>query len=221
MRVAAGATPEEMQGIFALWLKGAEQGDAKAQRMVGDFYLRGVGVERSSSEARRWLKAAADQGNAPAMVLLGGLLLQPPGDSTDATEAVSLFQRAAAQGNADAAYNLGVCLERGLGVAANSSAAEQSYRSAAQGNHVLAQVALGDLLAARDAADAGPEAARWYRFAADVGSSEATYRLGQLHESGRGVTRDRAAAVAYFRRAAAAGHVEARAALQRLETGAP
>ena len=51
----AGADAEQMGRIFNLWLKSAEQGDAIAQRVVGDFYLRGVGVEPSRVEAKRWL----------------------------------------------------------------------------------------------------------------------------------------------------------------------
>jgi TPR repeat protein len=169
-----------------LWLKGAERGDARAQRVVGDFYLRGVGVERSPGEAQRWLAAAADQGNAAAMVLLGGLILQDQDSAERFTEAVDLFRRAAAQGNTDGEYNLGVCFRRGLGVNLDEKAAEQCYRSAAQRNHTSAQIALADLIA-WDTSDENSwrEATHWYRLAADTGNAVAKARLTLLIERRR------------------------------------
>src|SRR4029077_14981686 len=74
--VAAGEQPEEMSRVFVLWRSGAERGDATAQRVVGDFYRRGVGVERSATQAERWLSLAVAQGDTAAMVLLGGLILE-------------------------------------------------------------------------------------------------------------------------------------------------
>ncbi len=187
MRMAAGPNSEEMAGLFQLWLKGAEQGDAMAQRMVGDFYLRKIGVdpsltdEQRMAEARRWLGAAAEQGNTAAMVMVGGLILQDPAEAARFPEAVDLFRRAATQGNADAEYNLGVCLRRGLGVAVDDKAAEHFYRSAAQRNHVSAQLALGDLIAQTATSDVQwLEAARWYRMAADSGNAPAKERLVQM-----------------------------------------
>src|SRR6202034_2380795 len=135
--------------VFQLWLRAAERGDAGAQRIVGDFYQRGVGTPRSTGEARRWLSAAALQGHVPAMVLLGGLLLQPAFEVSDQLEAVAMFRRAAAQGNLDAQYNLGVCLRRGLGVARDDTEAERLYRAAAQQGHRSAQLALGSLVEQR------------------------------------------------------------------------
>jgi TPR repeat protein len=180
LRVAAGASPTAMASLFKLWLNGAKRGDAVAQRIVGDFYMRGVGVKRSLDEARRWLAAAARQGNTPAMVLLGGLLLQSD-ESDKYREAVELFRRAAAQRNTDAVYNLGVCLRRGLGVTADPAAAERFYRSAAKRKHASAQLALGDLIVERAASDAAwSEALRWYRMAADGGHETAKARIAQL-----------------------------------------
>ncbi len=78
-----------MAKLFQLWLKGAERGDALAQRMAGDLYLqkcRGgpfVDGRTAFGEARRWLSASADQGNTAAMVMMGGLLLQERGSLRD------------------------------------------------------------------------------------------------------------------------------------------
>ncbi len=181
MGVAAGSHPEEMARLFKLWHKGAERGDAIAQRVVGDFYMRGVGIERSTIEAERWLTAAVDQGDTEAMVLLGGLILESPDQAARFPRAVELFERAAAKGNTDAEYNLGVCLRRGLGVRQDAKAAERSYRTAAERNHVSAQLALGDLVAERAATEAEwLEATHWYRLAADSGNAAAQTRLAEV-----------------------------------------
>jgi TPR repeat protein len=189
MQMAAGADPAKMATLFKLWLKGAERGDALAQRVVGDFYRRGIGIDPSIDEterkvqAQRWLAAAAEQGNAAAMVMLGGLILQDSAASAQYSQAVELFRRAATLGNVDAEYNLGVCLRRGLGVLRDNAAAEKCYRSAAERNHVSAQLALGDLIASSANSDSERlEAARWYRLAADRGNAPARERLQQLQQ---------------------------------------
>ena len=174
MIVSTDKGPQEMTRLFKMWLKNAERGDADAQRVVGDFYLRGIGVERSTDEAKRWLNASIDQGNTAAMVLLGGHILENPYNAMEYPYAVELFARAAAKGNTDAEYNLGVCLRRGLGVEQDFAAAEQIYRAAAEKNHVSAQLALGDLVMERAALDADwAEAAHWYQLAADSGNAVA------------------------------------------------
>jgi TPR repeat protein len=189
MRMAAGTNPAGMSDLFGLWLQGAEKGDAMAQRVVGEFYLRRTGVdpsmpeEQRMAEAQRWLNASSDQGNTAAMVMLGGVILQNQEESARFPEAVDLFRRAATSGNADAEYNLGVCLRRGLGIAVDDKAAEHFYRSAAERNHVSAQLALGDLIAQSATSDVQwLEAARWYRLAADSGNAPAKERLAQMQE---------------------------------------
>jgi TPR repeat protein len=172
-----------MARLFNLWLKGAERGDALAQRVVGDFCMHGIGVKRSTTQAEWWLTASVDQGDTAAMVLLGGLILESPENAARFPRAVELFRRAAAQGNIDAEYNLGVCLRRGFGVGPDAQAAERSYRAAAERNHVSAQLALGDLIAESATTDAEwLEATHWYRLAADSGNAAANARLAELQE---------------------------------------
>jgi len=183
--VAAGEQPEEMARLFILWRSGAERGDATAQRVVGDFYRRGVGVERSATEAERWLGKAVAQGDTAAMVLLGGLILENPNETARFPRAVELFRQAATQGNADAEYNLGVCLRRGLGVTPDRNQAARHYRSAARRNHESAQLALGDLIAESATTESEwHDALHWYRTAADRGHSAAKTRLAEIAARG-------------------------------------
>ena len=51
--------------------KAAEQGDAKAQFVLGGCYDFGDGVEKNPTEAVKWYRKAAEQGYAPAQFNLG------------------------------------------------------------------------------------------------------------------------------------------------------
>ena len=51
----------------ARWCRlGAEQGDHKAQFMLGGLYANGKGVPQDHAEAAKWWSLAAEQGAAPA-----------------------------------------------------------------------------------------------------------------------------------------------------------
>ena len=53
------------------------------------------------------------------------------------------------------------------------------------------------------------EAVKWYRKAADQGSTTARFSLGLMYEDGRGVVKDEAEAVKLYRIAAAEGYADA------------
>jgi uncharacterized protein len=50
----------------------AEQGNAKAQYLLGLFYFDGQGVAQSYTEAAKWFRRAAEQGNDEAQFELAG-----------------------------------------------------------------------------------------------------------------------------------------------------
>ncbi|MFZ0913288.1 MAG: tetratricopeptide repeat protein [Candidatus Korobacteraceae bacterium] len=55
-----------------LWFrKAAEQGDAKAQMVLGALYSGGQGVPQDKAQAVLWTRKAAEQGNAQAQLTLG------------------------------------------------------------------------------------------------------------------------------------------------------
>ncbi len=150
-------------------------------------------------------------------------------------EALRWYRRAAVQGYASAEYHLGFLYEHGRGVPVDQAEAVRWYRRAAAQDHAPAQRALdgtryaspapGETTDARAQNELGfqyetagnyREALRWYRRAAVQGYASAEYRLGFLHEHGRGVPVDRAEAARWFRRAAAQGHAAARRGLDRV-----
>lgn len=84
---------------FALILRDANAGDARARRLLALRYLRGRGVEQDLAAAHRWLRLAAEQSFALAQRDLGELYERGVGVTPDLTEALRLYRLAAAQGD--------------------------------------------------------------------------------------------------------------------------
>jgi TPR repeat protein len=97
----------------------AEEGDARAQALLGQIYYRGRGVGTDDREAAIWFRRAADQGNATAQFFLGGMYDEGRGVPQDYHESARWYQRAAEQGDGQAQYNLGLAYARGEGVEQN------------------------------------------------------------------------------------------------------
>ena len=140
-------TDTDKADLFGLWLPLAEAGEITAQRMVGDFFLQGCGVNASDDEAARWLRAAADKNQLGALLLLGGMLISGRARPQSPDEPVRLFERAAIQGSAEAKFNLGVCFGRGIGVQQDAEQARIHFQKAADGGYEPAKAALQELAA--------------------------------------------------------------------------
>jgi Sel1 repeat len=87
----------------------------------------------------------------------------------------------------------------------------EELRTAAEGGDAGAQCALGKKIWKEDVNS--PEAARWFRAAAEQGHAEAQVSLGMCFFDGKGVDKDRVEAVSWFRKAAEQGHAVAQIAL--------
>jgi TPR repeat protein len=94
----------------------ATAGDPKAQRIVGEMYLRGQGVPLSSFVAADWLRQAATKGDAVAQYQLALLYLRGRGVRQDSAQAMKWFRLSADQGNGDAQFCLGKLYAIGEGV---------------------------------------------------------------------------------------------------------
>jgi TPR repeat protein len=97
----------------------AEEGNARAQALLGQMYYRGRGVATDDREAAIWFRRAADQGNATAQFFLGTMYDEGRGVPQDYHESTRWYQRAAEQGDGQAQYNLGLAFARGEGVEQN------------------------------------------------------------------------------------------------------
>jgi len=69
--------------IFQWWLKAALQGHTTAQKVVGDAYLSGKGVQKDESKAYAWYLKSAESRNYAACILCGALLIHGEEIPTD------------------------------------------------------------------------------------------------------------------------------------------
>jgi hypothetical protein len=149
------------------WLPLAQQGDARAQFLLGTLYAQGHGVQQDYGAAAQWFRRAAEQGHVAAQYNLGVRYHEGRGVPRDPGQAAAWFQRAAQQGFARAQYNLGVLYANGDGVPRDPSQAAQWFRRAADQEDPKAQYNLGLLYANGDGVPQDPsEAYVWFALAA-------------------------------------------------------
>lgn len=121
----------------------AEQGDAKAQFILGDMYEHGHGVSQSFAEALTWYQASAKQGFVAAQSTLGYLYQYGEGVEKDPQAAFMWNRKAAEQGDAHAQHNLAVMYDEGTDIPENDVEAVKWYRKAADQGYDRAQLNLG------------------------------------------------------------------------------
>jgi len=109
----------------------AEQGDARAQTVLGLVYQRGRAVARDDPRALQWLRRAAVQGDGVAQFHLGIMYDEGRSVPQSSSEAVRWYRLAADQGDARAMFNLAVLYARGEGVSASKVMAHMWFNLAA------------------------------------------------------------------------------------------
>src|SRR5262252_1561053 len=129
------------------WLPLAQQGDARAQFLLGALCAQGHGVPQDYGAAAQWFRRAAEQGHAAAQFNLGVWYHEGRGVPHDSGQAAVWFRQAAQQGFARAQYNLGVLYVHGDGVPRDARQAAQWFRRAADQEDPIAQYTLGLLYA--------------------------------------------------------------------------
>ena len=96
--LAVGAPAPPQTSELESLLQRACQGDVSAQIRLGQRYWRGEGVERSETEAAKWIRKAAEQGHAMAQALLALRYFDGQGVEKDAAAAEKWARKAARQG---------------------------------------------------------------------------------------------------------------------------
>ena len=181
----------------------ADAGVADAQAALGYLHESGLGMEKDGAKAGELYRAAAERGHAKAQNNLGSLYFQGGGGLTkDEAQAVRWYRASAAQGNGSACNNLGICYEDGIGVEADAAKAEALYVRAARAGNINAQ---NNVAYIKVTAREYSEAERWFRRAAEQGSTDALHNLGGLAEHGLGMPVSLALAQSFYERAAAGG----------------
>jgi len=122
----------------------AEQGDAKAQSILGLWYLTDDGGH-DYAKAVEWFNKAAEQGDTQAQSKLGLLYYTGKGLPKDHAKAVEWFRKAAEQGDAKAQFYMGLAYNNGHGVSEDNAKAAEWYGKAAEQGDADSQYLLGCL----------------------------------------------------------------------------
>lgn len=93
------AQKQDFTTAHRLWLKAAEQGDARAQNNLGLMYKYGDGAPQDYAKAIYWCRKAAQQGYAEAQSDLGMMYENGDGVAKNLTLAYALATLAAANGD--------------------------------------------------------------------------------------------------------------------------
>jgi TPR repeat protein len=160
----------------------AEKGHIGAQRIYGESYMIGSGVEKDQAKAIEWWRKAAEQGDGRANSWLGLCYKTGTGVEKDLSKAIELLHKAAAQDDDEAQYRLGCLYEEGEGVEQDYAKAAEWYKKAGKWMHNDAMFNLGyfyekGMGVERDYS----EAQKWYFFAAEQGHESAQSNLAYLY----------------------------------------
>jgi TPR repeat protein len=109
----------------------AEQGDARAETLMGLMYANGRGVPRDDREAMKWFRSAAKQSDAVAELQIGVMYYNGRTVPQDYSEAARWYQLAAERGNPEAQYNLGIMYATGVGMPQDNILAHMWFNLAA------------------------------------------------------------------------------------------
>jgi len=211
--------------IAAKWYKkSAEQGYAKAQFSIANFYWHGQGVEKDLDESNRWLKKAADQGHGYSMRILPERLKEariaakenpvkkkPKLKTVDETQVLKFNNliKKAEKGDIEAQYQVGYMFANGKGVPQNGKESAKWFHKAAIKGHSKAQYNIG-LLYYKDSHSKrnAEKAIEWFTKASEQGYTDSTFMLGLIYMGGKSGIKDTEKGFNYLYKSAVKGHPE-------------
>lgn len=208
------AINDSIQNIIRM----ADQGDAKAQNLVGSWYFSGKNVQQDYEKAEHYWHLAANQGNALAMGNVGLCYQYGYGVEKDSIAALRLYIRSIKDGNKQLleertagknAFDLVLaaqCYQQGNGTTKDLNKAIGCYQKAVELQSPDAARELGLIYMNQKNAIA---AAPVFKQGAQQGDLTCTYYYGKLLYDGQGVVQDMSQGVVYLSAAAEKGFAQA------------
>lgn len=176
----------------------AVKGNDESQFMIGNMYMKGVGLERNYRRAEKWLLAAAKDGNVDAQNNLGYLYKT----LNDIDNAKLWYRKASQGGNHTAQLNLAILLKENSGTEDNDEEIIRLLKDSIvedpdmKAHFYLGWVYLNDKNTAND-----EEGLALMAQAAEFGYPQAAYVMGQLYEDGQYVEKNKAESLEWYRKA--------------------
>lgn len=211
-----GYPPDPRKAVY-FYKQAADQGHTEALYHFGMCLMTGLGVPSKSPEnANKYFRAAADMGHLQSQLNLAydydnGIGF--PNNTASQQQALHYYKLASAQNSTIALCNLGYMAQEGRGMPGcvpNLPMAAECYRKAAMLNDPIGMYNYAVILQNGYGVEKNVvEAARYYKLAADKGSSDAqsNYALLLSNQAGiPGITKDLETAKRYAKMAADQGN---------------
>ena len=160
----------------------AEQGVVFAQKVLGDIYYAGKGIQQNYSMAVQCYREAGEQGDLASQRTLARMYRFGENIARDYDEALKWYRKAASQGDMESAAELGDMYYEGDEIPQNYKLAEKWYLQAAEQGDSYSQSILGDMYSEGEGVKQDyAEAAKWYQKAAEQGDKDAKKSLDKIH----------------------------------------
>ena len=213
----------DYEKAFRLLKPYADEGNAKAQNIIGQLYQYGLGVKQDLPKAVILHKLSAEQGDKYSQYSLGQLYQNGQGVKQDYIESARMYKLSAEQGHRISQYHLGQIYQNGQGVKQDYLKAIKWILQASKNgvpeaqllrrqNHyhkwielraeqgdIDAQIFLGaNYYMGLNVTQDYSKAARWYLRAAEQGSDVAQNIIGAMNEKGKGVSKNYVEAIKWY-----------------------
>jgi hypothetical protein len=220
---------KDLTKSFHCFLNASELGLLDAQYELAEAYYFGWGVRKDKTKAMDLYFKAAQRGHAMSEFMMGHYLMSNRGEidssfaitsKRDTVKAFEWFLKSAKQGYHPAQRRIGAFYETGTDPCVRniSKAMEWYQKAAAQGND-KALFAIGRLYA-NGLDERNPDNKKAYEYylqAANKGLRDAQFRVGVALLFGKGIDKDKDAAVEWIRKSADKGYAAAKKLIIEIE----
>lgn len=220
---------KDLTKSFHCFLNASELGLLDAQYELAEAYYFGWGVRKDKTKAMDLYFKAAQRGHAMSEFMIGHYLMSNRGEidssfaitsKRDTVKAFEWFLKSAKQGYHPAQRRIGAFYETGTDPCVRniSKAMEWYQKAAAQGND-KALFAIGRLYA-NGLDERNPDNKKAYEYylqAANKGLRDAQFRVGVALLFGKGIDKDKDAAVEWIRKSADKGYAAAKKLIIEIE----
>ena len=218
--------PQNTQTAIQWLSSAAEAGNSDAQYSLGLLYANDPSMTENKALAQKWLNASAQHGHIAAQMALMDYnnFSNLSNQTTQASDAIPIASPSASALQEQPQEEIRVAsitapprteqrrVHRPVGIKnANQRLNLSHLKQDAYAGDRRSQLLLGSLYedGKQGLGKNLPEAAKWYRKAAEQGYPQAQYNLGLLYEDGKGMTRNYHKATQWYQRAAKKGLSEA------------
>ena len=184
-------------------IQAAEDGNVKAQYLLGGMYEIGLGVARNDWQCAYWWQAASDEGHVGAQKALGSMYFSGRGVPLDYQKSMELYLMAAEQGHPHAQKYVALGYSRGLGLPVDPEKSKYWATEAAKQSGPETSVAFLEAYQQEETElNNDEEVFAEFLRQAEKGTTRAFFYVGAAYTAGAGTPQNYTEAEKWYRTAA-------------------